>query len=146
MRIETILNKVDRHKSFIYRTATFEQVEAEGGLGCGYCSTQERAGEGCDEEVLKHTKYCFLKNEKNLTVKQKIKLTDVLQYDQKSVRAYLLKESFQLFWNYNGPYWAEWYLNKWCTRAMRSRLEPIKGSVPPSREYPRSPGEDRFRD
>ena len=26
MRIETILNKVYRHKSFIYRTATFEQV------------------------------------------------------------------------------------------------------------------------
>ena len=87
------------------------------------------AGEGYDEEVLKHTKYCFLKNEKNLTVKQKIKLTDVLQYDLKSVRAYLLKESFQLFWNYNSPYWAEWYLNKWCTRAMRSRLEPIKGFV-----------------
>ena len=26
MRIETILNKVYRHKSFIYRTAKFEQV------------------------------------------------------------------------------------------------------------------------
>ena len=52
------------------------------------------AAEGYDEEVLKHTKYCFLKKEKNLTEKQKTKLTDVLQYDLKSVRAYLLKESF----------------------------------------------------
>lgn len=87
------------------------------------------AAEGYDEEVLKHTKYCFLKKEGNLTEKQKTKLTDVLQYDLKSVRAYLLKESFQLFWNYNSPYWAEWYLNKWCARAMRSRLEPIKDFV-----------------
>ena len=87
------------------------------------------AAEGYDEEVLKHTKYCFLKNEGNLTEKQKIKLADVLQYDLKSVRAYLLKESFQLFWNYNSPYWAEWYLNHWCARAMRSRLEPIKDFV-----------------
>jgi len=87
------------------------------------------AAEGYDEEVLKHTKYCFLKKEKNLTKKQKTKLTDVLQYDLKSVRAYLLKESFQLFWNYKSPYWAEWYLNKWCARAMRSRLEPIKDFV-----------------
>ena len=52
------------------------------------------AAEGYDEDLLKHTKYCFLKNEKNLTKKQKTKLTDVLQYDLKSVRAYLLKESF----------------------------------------------------
>ena len=87
------------------------------------------AAEGYDEEVLKHTKYCFLKKEGNLTEKQKTKLTDVLQYDLKSVRAYLLKESFQLFWNYKSPYWAEWYLNKWCARAMRSRLEPIKDFV-----------------
>jgi transposase len=87
------------------------------------------AAEGYDEDVLKHTKYCFLKNERNLTKKQKTKLTDVLQYDLKSVRAYLLKESFQLFWNYKSPYWAEWYLNKWCARAMRSRLEPIKDFV-----------------
>lgn len=78
------------------------------------------------EEVLTHTKYCFLKNPENLTDKQKIKLKDVLQYDLKSVRAYQLKESFQFFWTYNCHRWAGWYLNKWCDKAMRSRLEPMK--------------------
>lgn len=87
------------------------------------------------EEVLKHTKYCFLKNQENLTPNQKTKLSDVLQYDLKSVRAYLLKESFQLFWNYTSPYWAEWYLKKWCARAMRSRLEPIKKFVKSLRRH-----------
>ena len=85
--------------------------------------------EGYDETLLKHTKYCFLKNPENLTEKQELKLDDVLQYRLKSVRAYQLKESFQLFWDYTSPYWAEWYLKKWCTRAMRSRLEPMKDFV-----------------
>jgi transposase len=85
--------------------------------------------EGYDDEVLKHTKYCLLKNPENLTEKQALKLDDVLAYDLKSVRAYLLKESFQLFWDYKSPYWAEWYLKKWCTRAMRSRLDPFKKFV-----------------
>ena len=62
------------------------------------------------EPILEKSKYCFLKNEENLTEKQETKLKDILQYDLKSVRAYLLKVSFEAFWQYNSPYWAEWYL------------------------------------
>jgi transposase len=91
--------------------------------------------DGYDEDVLRHTKYCFLKNPENLTDKQQVKLDDVLEYDLKSVRAYQLKESFQLFWSYTSPYWAEWYLEKWCARAMRSRLDPIKGFVKTIRRH-----------
>jgi len=87
------------------------------------------------EDVLTHTKYCFLKKEENLTDNQKRKLDEVLQYDLKSVRAYLLKESFQFFWEYKTPYWAAWFLKKWCARAMRSRLEPIKDFVRTLRRY-----------
>lgn len=87
------------------------------------------------QEVLTHTKYCFLKNPENLTDNQKIKLTDVLQYDLKSVRAYQLKEAFQCFWTYNSSYWAQWYLNKWCNRAMRSKLDPIKKFVKSIRKH-----------
>lgn len=85
--------------------------------------------DGYDTSVLTKTKYCFLKKEENLTERQQTRLADVLQYDLKSVRAYLLKQSFELFWQYSSPYWAEWYLNKWCARAIRSRLEPIKAFV-----------------
>jgi transposase len=80
-------------------------------------------------ELLTHTKYCFLKNPENLTPNQKLRLKDVLCYKLKSVRAYLLKESFQAFWSYSSPHWAQWYLGKWCARAMRSRLTPIKKFV-----------------
>jgi transposase len=78
------------------------------------------------EPILKRTRWCFLKRSKNLTDKQSHKLADVLQYDLRTVRAYLLKEAFEAFWTYTSPYWAGWFLDKWCNRAMRSRLDPIK--------------------
>lgn len=81
------------------------------------------------EPVLKKSKYCFLKRSSNLTTGQADKLADVLQYDLKTTRAYYLKEGFDAFWQYDSPRWAKWYLKKWCTRAMRSRLEPFKKFV-----------------
>ena len=39
---------------------------------------------------------------------------------------YLLKEDLDGLWGYVSPYWAGEFLKRWCTRAMRSRLEPIK--------------------
>jgi len=87
------------------------------------------------EPVLLKSKYCLLKRQENLTLGQEQRLADVLQYDLKSVRAYLLKESFELFWTYTSPYWANWFLKRWCTRAMRSRLKPIKKFVKTVRRH-----------
>jgi transposase len=42
------------------------------------------------------------------------------------VRAYLLKEDFQQFWQYNSPAWAAKFLDDWCDQVMRSRIEPMK--------------------
>ena len=88
------------------------------------------------EPILKKTRWCFLKRTENLTDNQSQKLSDVLQYDLRTVRAYLLKEAFEGFWSYTSPYWAGWYLDKWCARAMRSRLEPIKQFVGTLRNPP----------
>jgi transposase len=91
-----------------------------------------RATEGRDmkrqgyEPVLRHSRWCFLKNPENLTERQRVKLRDLLRYDLKSVRAYLLKESFQGLWAYTSYHWAGCFLDGWLKRAMRSRLEPIK--------------------
>jgi transposase len=80
-------------------------------------------------DILKNAKYCFLKKPENLTEKQHGKLNDVMAYDLRSVRAYLLKETFQALWTYKSVFWARWFFRKWCTRAMRSRLTPIKKFV-----------------
>jgi transposase len=42
------------------------------------------------------------------------------------VRAWYLKEAFQLFWTYKQPWRAERHLTKWINSAMRSKLEPFK--------------------
>ena len=78
------------------------------------------------EPLLKKKRWCLLKRPQNLTDKQQTSLRELLAYNLKSVRAYLLKEEFQLFWAYESPAWAAKYLDAWCTRAMRSRIEPVK--------------------
>ena len=87
------------------------------------------------EPVLKRTRWCFLKRPENMTENQTLKLNDILQYNLRTVRAYLLKESFDAFWSYTSPYWAGWYLDQWCARAMKSRLGPIKKFVGTLREH-----------
>ena len=78
------------------------------------------------EPVLKKTRWLLLKRPENLTEQQETKLADLLQYNLKSVRSYLLKEEFQFFWDYLSPYWAGQFLDKWCTKTMRSKIEPMK--------------------
>jgi len=78
------------------------------------------------EPILKKSRWCLLKRKENLTENQEAKLKDILKYNLKSVRAYLLKEDFHGFWEYTSAAWAGKYLDRWCTRVMRSKLEPMK--------------------
>ena len=78
------------------------------------------------EPHLKGMRYCLLKRPENLTESQEVKLAELLRYNLKSVRAYLLKEDFQGFWEYVSPAWAGKFLDRWCTRTMRSKIEPMK--------------------
>ena len=57
---------------------------------------------------------------------QGLKLSELLEMNLRTVRAYLLKEDFQRFWNYTYPAWAEKFLDRWCFRTMRSNIEPMK--------------------
>jgi transposase len=90
--------------------------------------TRQLAQDGY-EPVLKHSRWCLLKRPENLTEKQTVKLADLLKYNLKSVRSYLLREDFQRFWEYTSPGWAGRFLDQWCTRTLRSRIEPMKKIV-----------------
>jgi transposase len=76
--------------------------------------------------VLTHSRWCLLKRPEHLTDKQEVKLSDLLRYNLKAVRSYLLKEDFQFFWEYVSPYWAGIFLDRWCKRTMLSKIEPMK--------------------
>lgn len=77
--------------------------------------------------LLKGLKYVFLKRPENLTAFQEEQLLGIMNKRWlRTVRAYLWKEKFQLFWEYDSPAWAQRYLRRWCKGAMRSRLAPLK--------------------
>lgn len=87
------------------------------------------------EPVLKHARWCLLKRPENLTGRQTVRLAELVQYNLRTVRAYLLKEDFQRFWEYVSPTWAGRFLDEWCTRTMRSKLEPLKRVARMLREH-----------
>jgi len=76
--------------------------------------------------VLKHSRWCLLKRQENLSGRQWIKLHELLACNLRTIRAYLLKEQFGLFWDYRYPASAAKFMDQWCRQAMRSRLEPMK--------------------
>jgi len=77
-------------------------------------------------ELLKRTRYIWLKNPENLTDKQRSRLGHLEKLNLRCNRAYLLKESFREFWNYERKGWAKRFLKKWFWWATHSRLKPMR--------------------
>jgi transposase len=77
-------------------------------------------------ELLKRTRYIWLKNPENLTDKQRARLGYLEGLNLRCNRAYLLKESFREFWQYKRKGWARRFLTKWFWWATHSRLKPIR--------------------
>jgi len=78
------------------------------------------------ETLLKKSRWCVLKRKENLTSQQNLRLCELLRYNLRTVRAYLLKEAVR---EYNSPTWAGTFLDFWCYQTMRSRIEPMKKSA-----------------
>jgi transposase len=74
----------------------------------------------------KGTRWLLLKNPWNLKDNQKERLSTLVRWNTPLVRAWYLKEAFQLFWSYKQPWRAQQHLSKWIRSAMRSKLEPFK--------------------
>lgn len=77
----------------------------------------------------KGTRWLLLKNPWNLRDHQKERLSTLVRWNTPLVRAWYLKEAFQLFWTYKQPWRAEQHLRKWMNSAMRSKLAPFKKFV-----------------
>lgn len=78
------------------------------------------------DAVLTGSRWCLLKRPENCTEKQTAKLKELVAINLKTVRAYLLKEDFQRFWDYKSVWWATKFLDDWCKRTMRSQIDPMK--------------------
>jgi transposase len=85
-----------------------------------------RAMTGRERPAFKRTRFLWLKNPWNLQPIERRRLSALCRLNLPIVRAYLLKEEFQRFWDYVRAGWAERHLRHWHGWAMRSRLEPMK--------------------
>jgi len=61
--------------------------------------------------ILRKSRWLLLRRSENLGADQHFRLRDLLRYNLKTVRAYLLKEAFQQLWEYNSPAWAGKFLD-----------------------------------
>jgi transposase len=78
------------------------------------------------EPLLKKMRWAFLKKRSNWSPSQRRRMRDLEGTALRTLRAFLLVEAFQHFWTYCSPFWAARFLDGWCARVMRSRLEPLK--------------------
>lgn len=74
----------------------------------------------------KRCRYILLKNPWNLSNSEKDRLSTLIRWNSPLIRAYYLKEAFQMFWDIPEPDPAEAHLRKWMRTAKRTRLNPFK--------------------
>jgi transposase len=91
----------------------------------GESSRLREAGKAKAEQ-LKGMRWKLLRRGASVRGRTREKLQRLLWSKLATGRAWQLKESFEGFWRYRHVTWARTYLNVWCTRARRSRLEPMK--------------------
>jgi len=89
---------------------------------------QVRKQEVMIQSILKGHKYIFLKNESNLTIKQRQVRQElsISKLNLKSIRALHIRENFQEIYKADSYEQFETLLKKWYFWATHSRIEPIK--------------------
>ena len=75
---------------------------------------------------LKKLRWALLKNRQNWTPKERRRMRELKHSGLASIRAFWLVAAFEHFWSYVSPSWAGKFLDGWCRKVRRSRLQPLK--------------------
>jgi transposase len=89
-------------------------------------SSRLRATGKAKAEQLKRMRWKLLRRGRSVRGRAREKLLRPFWSKLATGRTWQLKESFEDFWHYRHVTWARTFLDIWCTRAMRSRLEPMR--------------------
>ena len=111
------VNILDRFHIMAHPSKAIDEVRAQ--------EARELKDKGY-EPILAKMRWLLIKQPENPTDKQDTKLSELLQYNLRSIRGYLPKGKFQSFWEYASPHWDGQSFDKWCTKTMRSKIEPMK--------------------
>lgn len=113
------LHVLDRFHITSHLNQALDQVRrAEG--------TRLRAQSQEAAQPLKHLRWPLLRRGSRVRGRAGQMLNALLASKLATARAWNLKETFFHFWRYKSVTWAGAFLDYWCFRAMRSRLEPMK--------------------
>lgn len=77
-------------------------------------------------QKLKKMRWHLLKAGRRVRGKARARLGALIAAKGATARAWMLKESFEHYWSYRSLSWASNFLDAWVTRALKSRLEPMK--------------------
>lgn len=77
-------------------------------------------------KIVKGARWLLLRNPENVKAKDRIRLNDLLKVNRKLYRVYILKEDLKHLWDFKQPAAAKSFFNSWYSRAIRSRIEPLK--------------------
>jgi transposase len=115
---QTAKNVLDRYHLVARMSKAIDKVRAQ--------EAKALKQQGKDP-VLKGTRWLFLKRKDNRSDEERSTLKELVGLNLKTVRACLLKEEFDLkFWGYKRAWAAGRFLDQWCTKVMRSKIEPMK--------------------
>jgi transposase len=89
-------------------------------------ATRLRAKSKDEARQLKNMRWPLLRKGSRVRGKARQKLNALLASKLDTARAWELKEAFLHFWKYKPVLWAAGFLDAWCERALRSRLEPMR--------------------
>ena len=78
------------------------------------------------KDLLRNTRYMWLKRPANLTDRQRDLLDELLAQPLETVRAYTLAQQFDSFYEIADPDTAQEYLRRWIIEVDASGLEPVK--------------------
>jgi transposase len=104
---------------------TFDRYHVKQKLGEAI-DTVRRAEAKEHKELLRNTRYLWLKRPENLTVRQLDWLDELLVQPLDTVRAWELALKFDDFYELRDPAGAEEYLRRWVTEARATGLEPLE--------------------
>lgn len=112
-----VLHVLDRFHITMHLNKALDQVRRSE-------SSQLRGQPG--GQRLKRMRWRLLRRGSRIRGRAKQRLYALLRSKLATGRAWMLKETFRDFWRYRSVFWASAFLDVWSTRALRSRIEPMR--------------------
>jgi transposase len=79
-----------------------------------------------DRKVIKGSRWLLLRNQENLKPQERIRLRELLRANRHLATVYILKDDLKELWDYTYSGAARRFWKEWYSRAIRSRIGPLK--------------------